>query len=172
MRFLVFSMSLFLILSCTRHKTLQDGSRDLPTLLDTTKSIGDAKLDSSQIKQKLILVNFWASWCGPCMAETPALLKFVTNKKNDLFLISVSEDDSRKDMQKFLQLFPTAQSSNVFLIHDLDRKWSQNFSVFKFPETFVFNNKMKLLKHIEGSMPYETPQVQDMILSLKAKNSN
>ena len=158
MRFvIIFSLVLS---ACTELNTSQKIDADLIRNINQSTTIDGKNISEDKIKNKIVILNFWASWCGPCMEETPSLLKLITKNKNDFVLISVSEDDSEKDMQKFIRLFPLAKSDNVILIHDQNRKWSQGFSVFKFPETFVYDRKLNLVKKFSGNISFQDLEIK------------
>lgn len=167
MRILV--LLVFILISCTKLNRTQVIDNDLLRNLKQSLTIDGKNISEDKIKNKIVILNFWASWCGPCMEETPSLLKLINKNKNDFILISVSEDDSEKEMQKFIRLFPLAKSDNVILIHDQNRKWSQGYSVFKFPETFVYDRKLNLVKKFSGSISFQDSQIDIFFQNLITK---
>ena len=59
----------------------------------------DVKLDS--FKGKVILLNFWATWCGPCKAEIPSLVELQEKYANDLVVLGFSVDDTPEKMKPY-----------------------------------------------------------------------
>jgi thiol-disulfide isomerase/thioredoxin len=59
----------------------------------------DVKLDA--FKGKVVVVNFWATWCGPCKAEIPDLVALQADYKNDLVVLGISVDDKAEDMKPY-----------------------------------------------------------------------
>jgi thiol-disulfide isomerase/thioredoxin len=57
------------------------------------------KLDA--FKGKVVVVNFWATWCGPCKAEIPDLVALQTQYKDDLVVLGISVDDKAEDMKPY-----------------------------------------------------------------------
>ena len=155
-----------LIISCTRKPEGPVGTQDVSSLLALSKTTDGKTIQLQDVSQKLIMINFWASWCGPCMEETPGLLKFISENEKNILLVSINEDDSQKNMQSFAKLFPLFKSRNVYTIFDLDRQWSQGLGVYKFPETFIFNKKGKLLKEFEGAIPFQDEKIKSLIQDL------
>jgi thiol-disulfide isomerase/thioredoxin len=157
---------LFLSLSCTKKNDQSNADNQLKMQVAESVTFNGDKIPESSLQGKIIILNFWASWCPACMQETPSLLKLVKKFPKGVVLISVSEDESAKEMQKFLKLFPTAKSANVFLIHDQSRKWSQKYNIYKLPETYVYGRDFKLIQKFEGSISFENPQVESFFFKL------
>jgi thiol-disulfide isomerase/thioredoxin len=102
---------------CKRSVTVQNGSEDagagkvapeasvaIPTLNDVTVSIG-------QYKGKVVLVNFWATWCEPCKKEIPWLIKLNEQySSRGLVILGISMDDEGK---KKVEPFVTTRTFDV-----------------------------------------------------------
>jgi thiol-disulfide isomerase/thioredoxin len=77
-------------------------SGDVANLDFTLKDMHGADVELSSFKGKPIILNFWATWCGPCKAEIPALVELVDRyKKEQLTVLGVSVDDAPDDLKKF-----------------------------------------------------------------------
>lgn len=64
------------------------------------------KVTLSQYRGKVVLLNFWATWCAPCRAETPQLVKLQENyRPQGLRVLGISLDDDAKDVPPFYQEF-------------------------------------------------------------------
>jgi peroxiredoxin len=74
-----------------------------PANLDLTlKDMNGADVKLSDYKGKVILLNFWATWCPPCLAEIPEFIKVYDEKKGDGFaILGVSTDDTPEQLRAF-----------------------------------------------------------------------
>ena len=111
---------------------------------------------SSEIADKVTIINFWASWCNPCVTEYPSLLKLVQNYKGEVILLAISMDDEKKDIENFLKAFGSDKVS-VRILRDQDKKISEMFGVQKLPESFLFGRNGKLIRKIVGVEDWYNP---------------
>jgi thiol-disulfide isomerase/thioredoxin len=111
-------------------------------------------------KGKVILVNFWATWCKPCTEEFPDIMKINSEYKDkDFKLIFVSLDfgkDLEEQTQKFLNkmgveftTYFNAFKNDEDLINYMDKKWQGSI-----PGTFIFDKNGKLRKTYIGKTDY------------------
>ena len=99
------------------------------TLLDndSIKSISD-------YKGKLILLNFWATWCAPCLSEMPDLNKLHNNYKNDGLVVIALSDESKETLNKFAQSKPftaIAAYSKEFIWANIQSERPMSFLIDK-----------------------------------------
>ncbi len=141
----------------------QDSSIAVKSLRDMEKSgapnfsftdLNGEKSELQQNKGKVIVLNFWASWCGPCVEEVPSLIKLVKEFKGDVELIAVSGDSSRGDIEVFLKSFPELKSLNIRIVWDEDRSIMKMFDVTRLPESLVLDKDLKVAKKIVGSIDW------------------
>lgn len=80
-----------------------------PANLDLTlKDMNDADFKLSSLKGKVVLVNFWASWCAPCLAEIPEFIKVREALHDEGFeILGISTDDTPEQLREFAAKFKT-----------------------------------------------------------------
>ena len=77
-----------------------------PAVLDMTlKDMNGADVHLASFKGKVLLINFWATWCGPCKAEIPDLVALQKQYGKDLQVLGISVDDDAKDMLPYAESF-------------------------------------------------------------------
>lgn len=97
----------------------------------------------SEFKGKTILLNFWASWCVPCIAELPSLQKAHEELSKEGLVILAIASDSKENFIKIRELVKDKKLNfTVFL--DSDLKLAEKFDVTGFPETFAISSKGEL----------------------------
>ena len=100
---------------------------------------------------KLLVVHYWGTWCAPCEAELPALLKFVDTFKDKpgvKFLLVAVNDDVIK-IQKHLKKQSIPKDAPIIWVLDNNNVHKTAFGTIRVPETFVFSSdKMTLKKYV------------------------
>ena len=109
------------------------------------------ELDRTTTDNKLVLVNFWATWCGPCRLEMPMFEKiYVERKERGFELLAISVKEDPKVVQEYLDKHPV--SFPVLL--DPDGTVAEQYGVRAFPTTFQVNTDGKVERVIEGLDTY------------------
>ena len=93
------------------------------------------------------IVNFWASWCGPCRIEHPILMKL--SEENNLKILGVNFKDKKELARKFLKDLGNPYNS---LLRDVEGKQSVIFGIYGIPESLIINNKNTIIKKFVGPL--------------------
>ena len=96
-------------------------------------------------KNDFTLINFWASWCGPCRAEHPILLKL--NEEKNLELLGVNFKDKKNNALEFLKDLGDPYDD---LARDELGKHSINFGIYGIPESILINKDLVIIKKFIG----------------------
>ncbi|NBX74510.1 MAG: TlpA family protein disulfide reductase [Alphaproteobacteria bacterium] len=105
-----------------------------------------------------VIINFWATWCAPCVAELPMLIA-LADAQRDVKLLLISQDSSQKTIDDFLERLrrnnpslPALKTSpNIFVVWDENKRISHNlFQTYKLPETWIITPAQTLGKKIVG----------------------
>lgn len=105
--------------------------------------------DLSKVKEPVVIVNFWASWCNPCVEEFPSMLKLVESLKGQVAVVAISMDDEEKDLLAFAKLFNVPRAG-FYVAWDKDKKVMADYGVGKLPESYIVGPKRKLVRKVLG----------------------
>lgn len=113
----------------------------LPQKLD-----GGGTIDLATYKGKVVYLDYWASWCGPCRLSFPFMNTLQKEFSNDVVVIGISVDTDKKDTEPFLK-----ETSASFLLGiDTSGVCPQEFGVNGMPSTYIFDRKGDLAYSHEG----------------------
>jgi peroxiredoxin len=110
----------------------------------------------TDLKGKVVILNFWATWCPPCIEETPALnrLQKYIESRNALVL-GVSIDEDPAAYEKFLKdygvVFPTFREPT--------KKLALDYGTPVFPDTYVIDRHGKILRKFFGPQQWDSPDM-------------
>src|ERR1700726_3653844 len=115
--------------------------------LDFSLTLAGKSEHLSDLKGKLVVLNFWATWCPPCVEETPALNrleKYIDSRGGMVLGVSVDEDGAA--YEKFLK-----DQSVVFSTYrDATKKTASDYGTSIFPETYIIDRRGKIARKFVG----------------------
>lgn len=161
-RFLALAPACLYLLSCC----IPAGAADTlsgPAPDFTLKSAGGENLRLSDLRGEVVMINFWASWCGPCRQEMPLLDELYAQYKPLGFTIlgvNVEEDSQKaKDLLKGLPVtFP--------VLFDNDSKVSKLYDVVAMPSTVLVDRNGNMRYLHRGYKPGYEEQYQEQVRAL------
>lgn len=107
---------------------------------------GSGVIDLAAYKGKVVYLDYWASWCGPCRASFPFMNELQKKFSGDVVIIGVSVDTDKKDAEGFLK-----ETNASFLLGiDTDGICPQEFGVNGMPSTYIFDRNGELAYSHEG----------------------
>lgn len=120
------------------------------------------KLKISEIKSPLVIVNFWATWCTPCIKEMPSMLELKKKYNKEITVVSVNTDDNdqMKNMTKMLKQLKINDEFEI--VPDIGGNISARFDLTAVPVTFIVKNG-KLLKQYNGPIDFESAEFDQKI---------
>ena len=112
---------------------------------------------------KVVLVNFWATWCEPCRAEMPTLEKLKEKFAGRPFVVlAVNVDEPEARIRKFLALLPLSFS----VLLDYERKLARAWNVRLLPATYVVGPGGRLHYSVIGELDWSAREVADRVAEL------
>ena len=131
----------------TNYNTTSLTNKELPQFKISYFDKNGFYTEKDLIKNDYTLINFWASWCGPCRIEHPILMKL--SAENNLNILGVNFKDKKELARKFLKDLGNPYS---FLLKDLEGKQSVNFGIYGIPESLLINSDNIIIKKFVGPL--------------------
>jgi cytochrome c biogenesis protein CcmG/thiol:disulfide interchange protein DsbE len=115
----------------------------------------------SHFNGKLLVLNFWATWCSTCVEETPSLSKFAQDYANKgVVVLAVSVDKDEKAYRNFLQKFqPGFLTARELSLHE-------DYGTYQYPETYLIDAKGKVVLKIADPADWSDPRLTHYIDTL------
>ena len=165
------AVAVAMIPACTSSEVEPVPAGDAASLDFTLKDMNGRDVNLASFRGKPIILNFWATWCGPCKAEIPALVQLVDQYKDQqLTVLGVSVDDSPEDLRRFAAEFKMNYPVLVGLGQDaLQEKYD---AVLMVPITWFIRPDGTVLKKHQGpaSKDWFEAQVKAMLAPIRSTN--
>jgi peroxiredoxin len=112
----------------------------------------------------VILVNFWATWCPPCIHEMPMMEALYTARKDQAFSIwAVNMQESQEDVARFI----AKQGFHFPVMLDLEGTATASYGVRGLPSTYLIDCRGNLLGHIVGILQWMSHATRDLLDALR-----
>lgn len=120
----------------------------------------DGDLDLSNYRGKVVYVDFWASWCGPCRESFPWMNKMMNQyRKEGLVIVAVNLDKDKADAQNFLKKIP----ANFSILYNPTASLADKYHVMGMPTALVFDRSGRLIHQHIGFNPQRTASYEQAI---------
>ena len=152
------TLFLFVLAACNGGRPARIG--EAAPNFTVTDSQRTVSLD--QFRGKPVVLNFWASWCAPCVEEMPSLVQLQKIMGDKVTIVAVSEDADDKAYRQFVQ------DHNIDLLTVRDPKESTNvlYGTFKFPETYIIDKDGVIRRKFIGATDWTNPEIVDYLNKL------
>ena len=147
--------------STTIDQALADGRRVAAPDADLPRLGGGPRGSVADARGKVVVVNFWASWCDPCVEELPLLQR--THERiatRGGIVLGINTRDATEDALKFVQRFDLSFAS----LRDGSGEFAEEWGLTGYPETFVLDRDGKIAAARRG--PVDQAWIDDNVLPL------
>ena len=138
-----------------RHPSLKMLDYPLPSPALALRDYRGMKYDLNVNRGRVLLVNFWASWCRPCVEEIPSLhrLKAIV-KDPDFEIVTVNVGENRERIERFLERVPI----ELPLLMDVDRNVSREWNIYVYPSNYLVDQKGIIRYAYLGALEWDSPE--------------
>jgi len=146
---LFFLFLLLIFYSCSKDKVVQEG-RVVPDF--SLKDTKGTTIRLSELKGKVVLIEFWATWCEACREAIPDLIDiYKNNRERDFEFLAVSIDEGPDARERVIQFIKEHGIPYKVAISGISL--SERFGVYTIPSIFLINKEGILVKKYPGYFP-------------------
>lgn len=149
---------IFALASCRTSEPAAIGT----TAPDFTVSDGQKTVTLSQFRGKPVLLNFWATWCPPCVEEVPSLVALQQQVGDKVTIVAVSMDQD----ESAYKAFTAKHMPGMLTVRDPDHKSSSSYGTFAYPESFLIGRDGKIQRKFIGAVNWTSPEMIDFFKKL------
>jgi len=119
----------------------------------------------ASLKGKVIFLNLWATWCGPCREEMPSMETLFDEMKTnkDFVMLAVSEDTKGKST---VVQYAQKNGYHFRILLDPENKVGESYGVSGVPETFIIDRRGRIVAHHMGAFDWSRPDVKEALQQL------
>lgn len=154
--------ALIALLACT-------GCTDQPKLRligspapDFTVQDSDHTVALHDFHGKIVVLNFWTTWCEPCIVEMPSLVQLQKRLGSKVTVLAVSTDEDEAAYHNFLRKYHI----DLLTVRDPNRKSADLYGTTGQPETFIIDTSGKLRRKFIGAVDWTSPEITDYLQKL------
>jgi cytochrome c biogenesis protein CcmG, thiol:disulfide interchange protein DsbE len=130
---------------------------------DFTVKDSEHSVTLSQLKGQVVVLNFWATWCPPCVEEVPSLVQMQQRMKaKGVTVLAVSVDADDGSYRRFVR----DHSVNLLTVRDPDQKSNSLYGTSKFPETYIIDRNGVIRRKFIGAVDWTEPEIIDFLSKL------
>lgn len=138
---------------------------------DFTVQDSDRSVTLSQLHGKVVVLNFWATWCPPCVEEMPSLVQMQKKMRDKgVVVLAISDDDDASDYNKFLKDYHV----DLLTVRDAGRRTdtgviasvSSRYGTFKVPETYIIDRDGIVRRKFIGAVDWGQQEILEYLSRL------
>jgi len=134
----------------------------------TLPALAQGPLSLHDFERQVVVLNFWATWCPPCVEETPGLEKFAEQMRHQgvtVMGVSVDRDGVA------LQAFAAEQHLSFPILRDPNQSVANRYGTFKFPETYIIDQDGRVAEKLIGPVDWQDPRIISFVRELARKGT-
>jgi peroxiredoxin len=130
---------------------------------DFTVQDSDRTVALNQFRGQIVVLNFWATWCPPCVEEMPSLVQMQRRMKaKGVTVVAVSIDVDENAYRQFLK----QHGVDLLTVRDPEQKTPGLYGTHGWPETFIIDRKGVMRRKFIGAVDWTEPEITDFLSKL------
>ncbi len=122
---------------------------------------GSQRVELSKYRGKVVVLNFWASWCAPCIEEIPSLNQ-LQQEMPQLVVLAVSVDQDEAAYRRFL----STHRVDFTTIRDGDQRSNALYGTFVFPDTYIIDRNGRIRRKFINAQNWTSPEILHYLAQL------
>ena len=123
----------------------------------------DRTVALNQLRGQVVVLNFWATWCPPCVEEMPSLVEMQRRMKaKGITVVAVSIDVDENAYRQFLK----QHGIDLLTVRDPAQKTPELYGTHGWPETFIIDRKGVMRRKFIGAVDWTEPEITDFLSKL------
>ena len=142
------------LISLSQKKKVIEALQDINNAPDfTLQTVNDSSYTLSELEGQVVLVNFWATWCGPCRMEIPEFNELYNSyHEKGLEILGVSISDNKKQLKNFIKSFSVNYPLLYGNTRNLNKIMKDYGGVYAVPSTFLIGKKGSIIWKYPGAI--------------------
>lgn len=128
---------------------------------DFNVSDGASTIHLANYRGQVVLLNFWASWCAPCVHELPGLLE-LHRERPDIAILAVSIDTDQDAYARFIE----RRHVDFATVRDPDQTAAKLYHTEGWPETYIIDRKGVIRRKFVGDPDWSNPEIRAYLQGL------
>jgi len=131
--------------------------------LASTVEDSDRKVTLSQFRGEVVVLNFWATFCPPCVDELPSMITMQSRmREKGVTVLAVSIDVDAEAYHRFIK----EHGVNLLTVRDPEQKSSTLYGTFGWPETYVIDRHGVIRRKLIGPVDWNSPEITEFLSKL------
>ncbi len=126
-------------------------------------SDGQRSVDLGKLRGRVVVLNFWATWCAPCIEELPSLEQ-MQQQLPQVQVVAVASDEPFDNYQAFLARRPVS----LLTVFDATQSSNALYGSFRYPETYVIDKSGVVRRKLIGPQDWTSPEIVEYLRKLAA----
>lgn len=143
-------------------RSLDGDIQDRPAPAFTASDLAGRPVSLEAFRGEVVLLNFWASWCPPCVEEFPSMLELADAMEGRSFrLVALTQDAEPEPMLEFLRALGLPDD-RIVILQDPDGTIAKAYGTLLLPETYIIDPGGRIVARFQGERDWTQPEARQL----------